>query len=56
MRQRNLVWNKDQEAGINRVREDIRRLSNGQLTCDSPAFERIMAQANMPVQNSKKKK
>ena len=56
MRQRNLVWNKDQEAGIARVREDIRRLSNGQLTCDSPAFERIMAQPNMPIQNSKKKK
>ena len=56
MRQRNLVWNKDQEAGINRVREDIRRLSNGQLTCDSPAFERIMAQPNMPIQNPKKKK
>ena len=56
MRQRNLVWNRDQEAGINRVREDIRRLSNGQLRCDSPAFEQIMAQPNTAIQNPKKKK
>jgi hypothetical protein len=42
MRQRNLVWNKDQEAGMNRVREDIIRLSNGQLHCDSVLFEKEM--------------
>ena len=42
MRQRNLVWNKDQEAGMNRVREDILRLSNGQLRCNSPLFEKEM--------------
>ena len=34
MRQRNMVWNRDQESGINRVREDIIRLSDGKLTCD----------------------
>ena len=57
MRQRNLVWNRDQEAGINRVREDIIRLSGGQLTCDSEAFHRLMAQPNsMPNQPKKKKK
>jgi hypothetical protein len=57
MRQRNLVWNRDQEAGINRVREDIIRLSDGQLTCDSEAFRRLMAQPNaMPNQQKKKKK
>ena len=57
MRQRNLVWNRDQEAGINRVREDIIRLSDGQLTCDSDAFQRLMAQPNlMPNQPKKKKK
>ncbi len=56
MRQRNLVWNRDQEAGMSRVREDLRRLSNGLLTCDSPAFEQIMAQPNAPILNTKKKK
>lgn len=34
MRQRNLVWNRDQESGIVRVKEDILRLSNGQLRCE----------------------
>ena len=34
MRQRNLVWNRDQESGMTRVREDIIRLSNGKLTCE----------------------
>jgi hypothetical protein len=56
MRQRNLVWNRDQEAGLNRVREDIIRLSNGRLRCESPAFERIMTQPNAPQMGQKKKK
>lgn len=56
MRQRNLVWNRDQEAGLQRVREDIIRLSDGKLTCDSPAFEQMMAQPNAPIIGQKKKK
>ena len=56
MRQRNLVWNRDQESGINRVREDIIRLSNGKLRCDSPAFARLVAQPTQPMGNQKKKK
>ena len=56
MRQRNLVWNRDQEAGLQRVREDIIRLSDGKLTCDSPAFEQMMAQPNAPITGQKKKK
>ena len=56
MRQRNLVWNRDQEAGLARVREDIRKLSDGKLRCDSPAFERMMAQPNAPLVQKKKKK
>ena len=56
MRQRNLVWNKDQEAGLQRVREDIIRLSDGKLTCDSPAFAQMMAQPNAPITGQKKKK
>ena len=46
MRQRNLVWNRDQEAGAGRIREDIMRLSNGQLRCDSAVFEQLMMQPN----------
>ncbi len=56
MRQRNLVWNRDQEAGLQRVREDIIRLSDGKLTCDSPAFEQMMTQPNAPITGQKKKK
>lgn len=56
MRQRNLVWNRDQEAGLQRVREDIIRLSDGKLTCDSLAFEQMMAQPNAPITGQKKKK
>jgi len=42
MRQRNMVWNRDQESGLNRVREDIIRLSDGKLSCDSPTFMALM--------------
>ena len=54
MRQRNVVWNKDQESGIIRVREDIIRLSEGKLTCDSPAYKALMNPAE--TSRSKKKK
>ena len=56
MRQRNLIWNRDQEAGLARVREDIRRLSDGKLRCESPAFERMMARPNAQLMTRKKKK
>ena len=56
MRQRNLVWNRDQEAGLARVKEDIIRLSNGQLPCTSVLFEQLMAQPNQSLNGSKKKK
>ena len=56
MRQRNLVWNRDQEAGLERVKEDILRLSDGRLTCDSAAFERVFAQNAGQNTNQKKKK
>lgn len=42
MRQRNLTWNRDQEAGMERVKEDIIRLSDGKLRCESPIFEKGM--------------
>ncbi len=56
MRQRNLVWNRDQEAGLNRVREDIIRLSSGKLRCDSAAFEQMILQPNASPFATKKKK
>ena len=56
MRQRNLVWNRDQEAGINRVREDIIRLSDGRLKCESASFQRLMTEPNVSAVNQSKKK
>lgn len=55
MRQRNMIWNRDQEAGVQRIREDILRLSHGALPCTSPAFERFMKQPNAPLVQRKKK-
>jgi len=54
MRQRNMTWNRDQEVGINRVREDIIALSGGRLSCDSVAFEHLMANPNAPLKKKKK--
>ena len=56
MRQRNMTWNRDQEAGLARVKEDILRLSKGQLRCESAAFERMMAQPNSMGMGQRKKK
>ncbi len=56
MRQRNLVWNRDQEAGIGRVREDIIRLADGKLKCESERFQKLMAQPNIQANNQTKKK
>ena len=55
MRQRNLVWNRDQEAGMARVKEDIVRMSEGKLRCESSAFEQML-QTNASNKNAKKKK
>jgi len=56
MRQRNIVWNRDQEAGINRVKEDIIRMSEGKLRCDSPLFEQMLGQMSGQQKSGKKKK
>ena len=56
MQQRNLLWNKDQESGLNRVREDILRLSDGVLQCDSPAFQQLLSQSQSTNLNQQKKK
>ena len=41
MRQKNYVWNRDQESGMARVREDIIRLSDGRLECDLTEFSEL---------------
>ena len=56
MRQRNLVWNRDQESGMNRVREDMIRLSDGKLSCSSPAFGQLLGQPATSAKSAKKKK
>ena len=57
MRQKNLVWNKDQESGLNRVREDLERLSDGKISCDFPAFNAMpLVKQLAPEQNKKKKR
>ena len=62
MRQKNAQWNKEQESGVERLKEDISALSNGVLTCDFPAFEEILqklSQRQIPFvnnNNQKKKK
>lgn len=43
MRQKNQIWNKEFESGIQRLREDIEILSDGQLSTSFPGFEEAMA-------------
>ena len=55
MRLKNLIWNKDLETGINRVKEDIHTLSGGRLSCDFPSFEQeVMKNPPQQAQQSKK--
>lgn len=64
MRQKNAQWNKEQESGIDRLKEDISVLSNGVLMCDFPEFEETMqklsqrpfAVTDRPNNQKKKKK
>lgn len=42
MRQKNAIWNREQESGIERLKEDINVLSHGTLKCDFPEFEEMM--------------
>ena len=63
MRQKNAQWNKEQESGIERLKEDIATLSNGVLQCDFPSFDETLEKlAQRPLlfadrnNNQKKKK
>jgi len=59
MRQKNTVWNKDQDASVQRIKDDIRILSDGRLQCDYPSFEQEMqhsVQRPQQQNNGQKKK
>ena len=62
MRQKNALWNREQESGVERLKDDISVLSHGVLTCDFPEFEDVMQKLSMrPMalsdrQNNQKKK
>lgn len=64
MRQKNAQWNKEQESGIDRLKDDLLVLSNGVLKCDFPEFEETMqklsqrpfAMPDRPSGQKKKKK
>lgn len=42
MRQKNAIWNREQESGTERLKDDISVLSHGALDCDFPEFEEMM--------------
>ena len=56
MRQKNQIWNKDLESGVQRLKEDISTLSDGKLSTAFPAFdEAMMLHATMLADNALKK-
>ena len=46
MRQKNVAWNKDQETGLQRVKADIVKLSDGRLNCDFEGFDEQVQSIN----------
>ncbi len=53
MRQKNAIWNREQESGVERLKDDISVLSHGLLKCDFPEFDEMMKRlALRPVQTS----
>lgn len=46
MRQKNQIWNKDFESGVQRLKEDIYTLSDGKLSTSFPEFDEIMTHAS----------
>lgn len=53
MRQKNQIWNKDFESGVERLREDIEILSGGKLDTTFPEFELELAK---PIEYSNQPK
>ena len=56
MRQKNQIWNKDFESGIERLREDIHTLSDGKLPTDFPEFAEALSRPVNPEQNNRSSK
>ena len=52
MRQKNQIWNKDFESGIQRLKEDIATLSDGKLSTSFPEFDEAMAQRIVAYQDN----
>ena len=42
MRQKDALWNREQESGVERLKDDISVLSHGVLKCDFPEFDEMM--------------
>ena len=58
LRQKNLIWNRDQESGIDRIKADIHTLSDGRLDAELAEMsnESIKAGAQLAQPQQKKKK
>ncbi len=56
MRQKNMIWNKDQESGVDRIKADIVKMSDGKLNCDFPGFEAAFNDISKKQDNQQKKK
>lgn len=55
MRQKNQIWNKDFESGVQRLKEDILTLSEGKLSTSFSEFEEAMTHTNAPIDYSTRK-
>lgn len=42
MRQKNAIWNREQESGVERLKDDLRVLSHGALNCDFAEFDEMI--------------
>lgn len=64
MRQKNALWNREQESGVERLKDDIHLLSHGALNCDFEEFEEMLKRLSLrplpapdrQIQQKKKKK
>ena len=54
MRQKNQIWNKDFESGVQRLKEDIETLSEGKLSTSFPEFDEAMMLHAMEADAMKK--
>ena len=55
MRQKNQIWNKDFESGVQRLKEDISTLSDGKLSTSFAEFDEAMTRICTMADASAKK-